>query len=42
MVRRSRPQAAMTNTVQVGQAMLAVTRQKPVKRILEVADINAL
>ncbi len=36
------PQAALTTTRQVGKAMIAVARRPPSKRILEVADINAL
>lgn len=36
------PQAALTTTRQVGRAMLAVARRPVPKRILEVADINAL
>jgi len=36
------PQAALTTTRQVGKAMIAVGRRPGSKRILEVADINAL
>lgn len=36
------PQAALTTTRQVGKAMIAVARRPGAKRILEVADINAL
>lgn len=36
------PTATLTNTEQVGRAMIAVARRRPAKPVLEVTDINAL
>ncbi len=41
LVKRLWPNS-LTTTEQVGKAMIAVARHRPPKRILEVADINAL
>lgn len=36
------PTSTLTNTEQVGKAMIAAVRRRPAKPVLEVADINAL